>query len=74
MEKEFYLTIRDSGCIIDAQNIVGKIEFFDTFDSAMLLESIKRGMNIMIKPSGYVTHDENGDLKKFNLTGFTIDI
>ncbi len=30
MEKEFYLTIRDSGCIIDAQNIVGKIEFFDS--------------------------------------------
>lgn len=74
MEKEFYLTIKDSGCIIDAQNIVGKIEFLDTFDSNMLLESIKRGMNIIIKPSGYVENDENGDFKNFNLTGFTIDI
>jgi hypothetical protein len=72
-EKEFYLNINQIGCIIDAQQIVGKIEFFDTFDGAMVLEAIKRGMNIIIKPSGYVEHDENGDLKKFTLTGFTIE-
>ena len=29
-------------------------------------------MNIIIKPYGYVENDENGDFKKFNLTGFTI--
>ncbi len=47
---------------------------YNTFDSYRLLESIKRGMNIIIKPSGYVENDENGDFKNFNLTGFTIVI
>ena len=72
-DKEFYLTIKDSGCIIDAQNIVGKIEFFDTFDSTMLLEAIKSGMKIIIKPSGYTEYDENLDFKEFTLKGFTIE-
>lgn len=72
MEKEFYLTINQKDNIIDVQNIVGKIEFLDTFESDRLLESIKSGMNIIIKPCGYVENDENGDFKKFNLIGFTI--
>lgn len=73
MEKEFYLTINQKGCIIDIPTIVGKIEFLNTFESDILLESIKRGMNIIIKPYGCVENDENGDFKKFTLTGFTIE-
>lgn len=73
MEKEFYLTINQNGCIIDIPNIVGKIEFLDTFGSTTLLEAIKRGMNIIIKPFGYVENDENDNFKKFTLTGFTIE-
>ena len=73
MEKEFYLTLNKKDDIIDIQNIVGKIEFLDTFESDILLESIKSGMNIIIKPYGYVENDENGDFKKFTLTGFAIE-
>lgn len=72
-DKEFYLTIADSGCIVDAQNIVGKIEFFDTFYSNRLLEAIKSGMKIIIKPSGYTEYDENFDFTGFTLKGFTIE-
>lgn len=71
-EKEFYITFRRQDEYIDIQNIVGKIEFIDTLESKMLLEAIKRGNDITIKPYGYGTRDENGNIKDFTLTGFTI--
>ena len=71
-EKEFYITITQKDEYIDVQNIVGKIEFLDTLESKMVLEAIKRGKDITIKPYGYGTRDENGDIKDFTLTGFTI--
>ena len=70
-EKEFYITYGQQDEFIDIQNIVGKIEFLDTFESNMILEAIKRGKNITIKPYGYETIDENGN-KDFTLTGFNI--
>lgn len=71
-EKQFYITIRQQDEYIDIQNIVGKIEFIDTLQSKMLLDVIKRGKDVTIKPFGYGTRDENGDIKDFTLTGFTI--
>ena len=71
-EKQFHITIRQQDEYIDIQNIVGKIEFLDTPDSKMLLDVIKRGNDITIKPFGYGTRDENGNIKDFTLTGFTI--
>ena len=71
-EKEFYITINQQDEYIDIQNIVGKIEFLDTPDSKMLLDVIKRGKDITIKPFGYCDRDENGNIKDFTLTGFTI--
>ena len=71
-EKEFYITIRQQDEYIDIQNIVGRIEFLDTLQSKMLLDVIKRGNDITIKPFGYGTRDENGNIKDFTLTGFTI--
>ena len=71
-EKQFYITFRQQDEYIDIQNIVGKIEFIDTLESKMLLEAIKRGNDITIKPYGYGTRDENGNIKDFTLTGFTI--
>ena len=71
-EKEFYITISQKDEYIDVQNIVGKIEFLDTLQSKMLLDVIKRGKDITIKPFGYGTRDENGIIKDFTLTGFTI--
>ena len=72
-EKQFYITIRQKDEYIDIQNIVGKIEFIDTLESKMLLDVIKRGKDITIKPFGhYRTRDEDGNIKDFTLTGFTI--
>jgi hypothetical protein len=71
-EKQFYITFRRQDEYIDIQNIVGKIEFIDTLESKMLLDAIKRGNDITIKPFGYGTRDENGNIKDFTLTGFTI--
>ena len=71
-EKQFHITIRQQDEHINIQNIVGKIEFLDTPDSKMLLDVIKRGADITIKPFGYGTRDENGNIKDYTLTGFTI--
>ncbi|MBO7210417.1 MAG: hypothetical protein J6V44_05370 [Methanobrevibacter sp.] len=71
-KKEFYITIKQQDEYIDVQNIVGKVEFLDTPDSKMLLEVIKRGKDITIKPFGYGTRDKDGNIKDFTLTGFTI--
>lgn len=71
-EKQFYITIGQRDEYIDIQNIVGKIEFLDTLESKMVLDVIKRGKDITIKPYGYGTRDENGNFKDFTLTGFTI--
>ena len=71
-EKQFYITIRQKDEYIDVQNIVGKIEFLDTLEGNMLLDVIKRGKDITIKPYGFVTRKENGNIKDFTLTGFTI--
>lgn len=71
-EKQFYITCGQQDEYIDIRNIVGKIEFLDTFESNVLFEAIKRGKDITIKPYGYGTRDENGNIKDFTLTGFTI--
>lgn len=71
-ENQFYITFRQQDEYIDIQNIVGKIEFIDTLESKMLLDVIKRGEDITIKPFGYGTKDEGGNIKDFTLTGFTI--
>lgn len=71
-EKEFYITISQKDEYIDVQNIVGKIEFLDTLESKMLLDVIKRGKDITIKPFGYGTRDKDGNIKDYTLTGFTI--
>lgn len=71
-EKEFYITFGQRDEYIDIQNIVGKIEFLDTLESKMVLDVIKRGKDITIKPCGYGTRDKDGNFKDFTLTGFTI--
>ena len=71
-EKQFFITFRHQNEYIDIQNIVGKIEFIDTLESKMLLDVIKRGKDITIKPHGYGTRDEDGNFKDFTLMGFTI--
>jgi hypothetical protein len=38
----------------------------------MLLDVIKRGKDVTIKPFGHGTRDKDGNFKDFTLTGFTI--
>lgn len=71
-KKQFFITFRRQDEYIDIQNIVGKIEFIDTLESKMLLDAIKRGKDVAIKPFGYGTRDKDGNFKDFTLTGFTI--
>ena len=71
-EKQFYITLSIQDEYTNVQNIIGKIEFLNTFESNMVFEAIKRGNDITIKPCGYETRDENGNFKDFTLTGFTI--
>ena len=72
IEKEFFISFGVRDEYIDIQTTVGKIEFLNTFESNMILDAIKRGRDISIKPCGYETMDENGNFKEFTLTGFTI--
>lgn len=71
-EKEFFIYFGIQDEYTNIQSIVGKIEFLNTFESKMVLEAMKRGRDISIKPCGYETRDENGEIKEFTLTGFTI--
>lgn len=71
-EKEFFIYFGIQDEYTNIQSVVGKIEFLNTFESNMILEAIKRGRDITIKPCGYETMDENGNFKEFTLTGFTI--
>ena len=70
--KHFFITIRPQATHIDIQDIVAKIEFIDTPESNALLAVVNEGKDITIKPYGYGERDENGNIKDFNLIGFTI--
>ena len=71
-KRDFYLTIRPQTTYIALQDIVAKIEFIGTPESTALLDALNRGQDITIKPFGYGERDENGIIKDFTLTGFTI--
>lgn len=71
MGKEYYITITPK-LIIDIKDVVGKIEFFDTSLSNIVLEVLNNGDDMTIKPFGTGECDENGNIKTFNLLGFTI--
>lgn len=71
MGKEYYITVTPK-LNIDIKDVVGKIEFFDTSLSNIVLEALNKGDDITIKPFGTGERDEKGKLKTFNLLGFTI--
>lgn len=71
MGKEFYITVTPK-LNIDIKDVVGKIKFFDTSLSNIVLEALNNGDDMTIKPFGTGECDENGNIKTFNLLGFTI--
>jgi len=71
MGKEYYITVTPK-LNIDIKDVVGKIEFFDTTLGNMLIDMLNKGIDFSIKPFGTGECDENGEIKTFNLLGFTI--
>ena len=71
MGKEYYITVTPK-LNIDLKDVVGKIEFFDSTLGNMLIDMLNKGDDITIKPFGSGERDENGNIKTFNLLGFTI--
>lgn len=71
MGKKYYITVTPK-LNIDIKDVVGKIEFFDTSLSNIVLEALNNGDDITIKPFGTGECDERGNIKTFKLLGFTI--
>ena len=71
MGKEYCITVTPK-LNIDIKDVVGKIEIFDSTLGNMLIDRLNKGEDFSIKPFGTGECDENGEIKTFNLLGFTI--
>ena len=78
--KEYYLTVEpttyEEMSWINLSKAVGKIEFFDTPNGMAFQDILKsNSANIIkIKPYGVGEKDENGNVIKFTLKGFSIGL
>lgn len=70
-KREFYITVYPK-LNIDLTDVVGKIEFLDSTLGNMFMDMLNKGVDFSIKPFGTGECDENGNIKTFNLLGFTI--
>jgi hypothetical protein len=70
-KREFYITVTPK-LNIDLKDVVGKIEFLDSTLGNMLIDRLNKGEDFSIKPFGTGERDEKGNIKTFNLLGFTI--
>ena len=57
---------------VTTDSIIAKINFIDSYYGNLFLDAIKQGQNIVIKPYGHAEHDDEGNIKNFNLVGFNI--
>lgn len=71
MGKEYYITVTPK-LNMDITDVVGKIEFLDSTLGNMIIDRLNKGEDFSIKPFGTGECDENGNIKTFNLLGFTI--
>lgn len=70
-KREFYITVSPK-LIIDPNDIVGKIEFFDTALGNEFLDYLNSCKDVSIKPMGIGEADDDRNIIDFNLIGFTI--
>ena len=70
-KREFYITVSPK-LNIDLTDVVGKIEFLDSTLGNMIIDMLNKGVDFSIQPFGNGYMDENGEIKNFNLIGFTI--
>lgn len=71
MGKEYCITVTPK-LNIDIKDVVGKIEIFDSTLGNMLIDRLNKGEDFSIQPFGSGNMDESGEIKDFNLIGFTI--
>lgn len=72
-QREFIVTHGTPMLVVTTDSIIAKINFMDSYYGNLFLDAIKQGQNILIKPYGHAEHDDEGNIKKFNLVGFNID-
>lgn len=72
-QREFIVTHGTPMLAVTTDSIIAKINFIDSYYGNLFLDAIKQGQNIVIKPYGRAEHDDEGNIKKFNLVGFNID-
>ena len=72
-QREFIVTHGTPMLAVTTDSIIAKINFMDSYYGNLFLNAIKQGQNIVVKPYGHAEHDEEGNIKNFNLVGFNID-
>ena len=72
-QREFIVTHGTPMLAVTTESIIAKINFIDNYYGNLFLNAIKQGQNIVIKPYGHAEHDNEGNIKNFNLVGFNID-
>ena len=72
-QREFIVTHGTPMLAVTTESIIAKINFIDSYYGNLFLNAIKQGQNIVIKPYGHAEHDDEGNIKNFNLVGFNID-
>ena len=70
--REFIVTHGTPMLAVTTDSIIAKINFIDSYYGNLFLDAIKQGQNIVIKPYGHAEHDNDGNIKNFNLVGFNI--
>ena len=72
MNNKYYLTLESPDTpIVDLSKVVGTIEIIQTPNGMVADEMLKSG-NFHISPYGVGEKDEDGNITKFELTGFSI--
>jgi hypothetical protein len=72
MNNKYYLTLESPDTpIVDLSKVVGVIEIIQTPNGMVADEMLKSG-NFHISPYGVGEKDEDGNITKFELTGFSI--
>lgn len=72
-QREFIVTHGTPMLAVTTDSVIAKINFIDSYYGNLFLDAIKQGQNIVIKPYGHAEHDDEGNIKNFNLVGFNID-
>lgn len=69
---KYYITLESPDTpIVDLSKVAGVVEMLPTPDGNVVEEMLKTG-NFHLSPYGVGEKDENGNITKFELTGFSI--